>query len=440
MDSGRIFISGIGAVSCLGLSVDEMWEGILSGRSGIGEIKAFDASEFPCRLGGECPEFKISKHVPKFHRKSRKLMSRDIELAIVAANEAVASSGLVSRAIDSENVNFEPTRAAINVGAGLISCDLEEIAPAVASCVTDGKFDISKWGKVGMELLTPIWLLKYLPNMPACHIGIIHDIQGPSNSITCGEAGGLIAVSEAASVLRRGCADVAVAGGCEGKVNPIVMLRQCLIGRANRESNDRPGEACRPFDAGAKGSIFGEGAGMVVLETEEHIAKRGGGKVLAEFAGAGSASDAGSDYRHLEDSGEGMLNAITKALDDAEIDGGDVDLVVPHGTGIACDDAVEAKAISDALGDAVKDAAVLPIKSMVSNTGAASGAIDLIAAVKAMEGSEVPAAKNFEKAAEGCELNIVKDKIEKEIRYALVVSYTFGKQAAAMVIKQANSS
>ncbi|GAI25359.1 unnamed protein product, partial [marine sediment metagenome] len=145
------------------------------------------------------------------------MMSRDIELAVVAANEALTNSELVTKGIDPEKVNVEPERVAINLGAGLISCDLVELAPAVAASTTDGKFDIRKWGKEGLELVTPLWLLKYLPNMLACHIGIIHDIQGPSNSITCAEASAHLAIGEASQIIARGGSDIALAGGAEAK-------------------------------------------------------------------------------------------------------------------------------------------------------------------------------------------------------------------------------
>ena len=149
-------------------------------------------------------------YVPKSYRKAVKLMSRDIELSIVAANEALADAGLVTKATDPEKVNFDPTGMAINLGAGLISCDLEEISPAVAASLVDGQFDIRKWGAEGIGLVTPLWLLKYLPNMLACHIGIIHDIQGPSNTITCAEAGGHLAIIEATRIIARGDARFAV--------------------------------------------------------------------------------------------------------------------------------------------------------------------------------------------------------------------------------------
>ena len=179
MGSTRVVITGLGAITPLGLTADEMWAGLCAGSCGIGPITAFDPVGFTCKIAGQAPDYDIRQYVPKSHRKATKLMSRDIELSVIAAQEALADSGLRTKGIDAENINIDPARAAINLGAGLISCDLVELAPAVAASVTEGKFDIRKWGKEGLELVTPLWLLKYLPNMLACHIGIIHDLQGP---------------------------------------------------------------------------------------------------------------------------------------------------------------------------------------------------------------------------------------------------------------------
>jgi len=229
MNSSRVVITGLGAITPLGLTVSDMWTGLCAGRVGIDEITAFDPVGFSCKLAGQVPDYNIKKYVQKTYRKAIKLMSRDIELVVIAANEALTDSGLVTRGIDPENVNVNPERMAINLGAGFISCDLVELAPAVAASVTDGSFDLHKWGKEGLELVTPLWLLKYLPNMLACHLGIIHDIQGPSNSITCAETSAHLAIAEAAQIIARGGSDIALAGGAEAKVNPMIMIRQCLL-------------------------------------------------------------------------------------------------------------------------------------------------------------------------------------------------------------------
>jgi len=434
MSSASVVITGLGAISPLGLTAGDMWAGLAAGRCGIKRIDAFDPAGFSCKLAGQVPDYKIQSFVPKTYRKAVKLMSRDIELAIMAADEAVRNSGLITKAIDPENVNIDPQRAAINLGAGLISCDLVELAPAVAASVTDGAFDIRKWGKDGLQLVTPLWLLKYLPNMLACHIGIIHDIQGPSNTITCAEASAHLAISEAAQIIARGGADYALAGGAEAKVNPVVFIRQCLLKRAISGDNNAPA-ACRPFDADAKGAVFGEAAGVVILENAENAEKRGA-KIYAEVAGIGQSTNINPAYEHLEPDGRGIQIAIEKALADAQLQPDDLDLIIPHGTAIPADDAAEAKAIQAALGQAAAGIPVWPTKSMLSNTGAASGALDVIAAVCAMNDGKIPAAKNCDRKAPGCNLNIVKQQQQANIRYALCCSYTYGGQTTALILKR----
>lgn len=437
MKSGGVVITGLGAVSPLGLTASEMWAALCAGKCGIGTIRAFDPAGFACKIAGEVPGFKIQHYVPRSARKATKLMSRNIELAVVAAAEAVKDSGLVTKATDPEKVNLDPTRMGINIGAGLISCDLIEMAPAVAHSVTGGTFDIHKWGKEGLDLVTPLWLLKYLPNMLACHTGIIHDIQGPSNTITCAEASAHIAMAEAAQVIERGGCDIALAGGAEAKVHPIILMRQILLKRATTENNDEPDRACRPFDSAAKGSVFGDGAGIVVLENENN-AERRGARIYARLAGAGQSISINPAYEHLEPDGRAVTIAIEKALEDAGIGPEQLDLVIPHGTGIPGDDLAEAKGIAAALGETAGKVAVWPTKSMLSTTGAASGVLDVIAAVCAMRDGVIPAAKNFDNRVEGCELNIVTKEQKKDIRCALCCSYTYGGQTAAVVLKKLN--
>jgi len=434
MNSARVVITGLGAITPLGLTVGEMWGGLRAGTVGIGEITAFDPVGFSCKLAGQVPDYKIQKYVPKAHRKATKLMSRDIELAVIAASEAITDGGLVTKGIDPENVNIDPECVAINLGAALISCDLVELAPAVAVSVTEGEFDIHKWGKQGLEMVTPLWLLKYLPNMLACHVGIIHDIQGPSNTITCAEAAAHLAIAEASQIIARGDSDIALAGGAEAKVNPMVMIRQCLLKRAISGNDIEPASACRPFDAEAKGSVFGEGAGVIVLENLDHARARGA-KIYAELVGTGQSNSIHTVYEHLEPDGKGLQIAIEKAMADAQIQPQDLDLIIPHGTGIPADDLAEARAIRSALGEAAANTAVWPTKSMLSNTGAASGALDVIAAVCAMNDGKIPAAKNCDSKADGCNLNIVIQPQERNLRYVLCCSYTFGGQTTAVVLK-----
>jgi 3-oxoacyl-[acyl-carrier-protein] synthase II len=277
--------------------------------------------------------------------------------------------------------------------------------------------------------------LKYLPNMLPCHIGIIHDIQGPSNTITCGEVASHIAIAEAVEMITRNDADVALGGGGEAKVNPVVMMRQCLHHRVATCSNDSPEQACRPFDANAAGSVFGEAAGVLVLE-ELEFAKSRNATIAAEIVGTASSNSLNTDYAHLEPDGEGLQIAIRKALDEANIRPDQVDLIIPAGTGISEDDKAEAAALKAVFGSALESISVWPIKSMVSHTGAAAGAIDMIAAVRAVEHQKIGPATNFTSPAAGCELNIATEAANKEINYALCCGYSFGGQTAAIVIKK----
>lgn len=435
MSARRVVVTGTGAVSSLGLTGNDLWDGLLEGRCGAKKIQAFNPTGFPCELAGEVPDYKIRNYVPKTHRKATKLMSRDIELSVIAADDAVKKSGLVTKATDPENATITAARTAISFGAGLISCDIEEIAPSAEKAVTDGEFDIRKWGTDGLPSLTPLWLLKYLPNMLPCHIGIIHDIQGPSNTITCGEVASHIAIAEAVEMVARNDADVALGGGGEAKVNPVVMMRQCLHHRAATDSNDSPEQACRPFDANATGSVFGEAAGVLVLE-ELEFAKARNATIAAEIVGAASSNSLNTDYAELEPNGEGLQIAIRKALQEADIQPDQIDLIIPAGTGIAADDRAEAAALKAVFGSSLQSIHVWPIKSMVSHTGAAAGAIDVIAAIGAITHQKIGPAKNFTSAAAGCELNIATEAVNKEINYALCCGYSFGGQTAALVIKK----
>jgi 3-oxoacyl-[acyl-carrier-protein] synthase II len=435
VSSARVVITGFGAITPLGLTAHEMWDGLCAGRVGIDTITAFDPVGFTCKIAGQVPEYNIREYVPKNLRKSTKLMSRDIELSVVAAHEAFFSSGLITKGIDPDKINVNPERIAINLGAGLISCDMVELAPAVAASITGGKFDIHKWGKDGLELVTPLWLLKYLPNMLACHVGIIHDIQGPSNTITCAEAGAHLAIAEAAQIISRGSSDYALAGGAEAKVNPIIIIRQCLLGRATTQNNHNPKTACRPFDADAKGSVFSEAAGVLVLENLD-IAQKRGAKIYAEIAGIGQSNSINPKYEYIEPDGLGLKIAIEKALADAQIKPEQLDLIIPHGTGIPADDLGEAKALENAIGEEITRIPVWPIKSMLGTTGAASGALDVIAAAYTIKDGKIPAAVNFNKKAEGCNLNITNQLQEKEIRYVMSCSYTYGGQTAAIILKK----
>jgi len=207
----RVVVTGLGVISPIGIGAKAFWDNLIAGKCGIRRIEAFDPAAFPSQLAGEVPAYKIGDYVPKSYRKATKVMARDIELAVVAADDAFKDSGLKSKAY-TDQPNITPGRFGCNIGAGLISTDLNELTSAMHVAREGNRLDLQKWGREGMSQLTPLWLLKYLPNMLACHVTIIHELKGPSNTLTCAEASSHLAIGEAFRTIQRGDADLAICG------------------------------------------------------------------------------------------------------------------------------------------------------------------------------------------------------------------------------------
>ncbi|MBN2210702.1 MAG: beta-ketoacyl-[acyl-carrier-protein] synthase family protein [Sedimentisphaerales bacterium] len=435
MPDRHVVITGVGLINALGLDAQVYFDALLAGTSGVRTLESFDASRFPCTIGGEAPRVKLNEYVPKSHRKATKLMSRDIELAVIAANAAVRNAGLKTKGTAPEETpDFDPTRAGTNIGAGLICCDLVEMGEAAATSVTDGKFDYKKWGQQGMQSLTPLWLLKYLPNMLGCHVSIIHDLQGPNNNITSGEVSGLLSVAEAVRTIIHNRADLMVAGSAECKLNPMAFLRQCLLKRLSTHANDRPAQACRPFDREADGMVVGEGGAIIILEEEEHARKRGA-NIYARISGFAASSFASKDFLTPDDNGEGMALAMQKALARAGLQPKDIDLLTAHGLGLPDCDRAETQAIRTVFGDHTSKMPVMALKSRIGNCGAGASAIDLATTILALDKKIIPANLNCDDRIDEALLAPTKN-LDATIENALVNSYTFGGQTAAMVISK----
>lgn len=436
MAKRRVVITGVGVINALGITKDEFFSGLLEGKNGIQRITAFDAGNFPCHIGGEAPHPRINDVVPKSHRKSTKLMSRDIELAVIAAEGAVRDARLTTRGTNPDAPSdFDPTRAGTNIGAGLICCDLAELGSAVEVSTTQNTFDHHKWGQEGMQALTPLWLLKYLPNMLGCHVSIIHDLQGPNNNITTGEVSGLLSLAEATRTIQRDRADLMVAGGAECKVNPMAHLRQCLLKRLSTRYNDQPEKAYRPFDVQADGFVVGEGGGILILEELEH-ARRRQATIYAEVTGFGASCYASDDFINPEPAGKNMGVAMQTACRQAGLNPDQIDLLVAHGLALPRCDAAEATAIRAVFAGHHTRMAVTTIKSRIGNCGAGASAIDAVTAVLAMERDMIPASLNCDQVPKEYGLNIIKTNTPAKIRNAMVTSYTFGGQTAALVLSE----
>ncbi len=440
MPKRRSVITGVGLVSALGLGKDESMNALLSNEIGIDKVSSFDAENLKSRVSGEAPVVKMNQVVPKSHRKSVKLMSRDIQLAVMAADCAMQDSGLNTRANNPDGpIDIDPTRSGVNIGAGSMCCDLSELSQAASTSVTDGVFDLKTWGSGGMESLTPLWLLKYLPNMLSCHVSIIYDLQGPSNSITCGDTSGLMALGEARRHISSNKADIVLAGGAESKVNAMNFTRYALNNLSSSKYNDTPKESSRPFATDADGFVAAEGGAILVMEEYERATGRGA-KIYAEVVGYGSSFNHGrsdNDFINPETNCKGTTVAIQKALKDAGIEAEDIDLLIPHGSGVPAHDKAEAAGIEAALGDAAATVPVLATKSRIGMAGAGSGAIDAAIAVLSMDRGVIAETLNCKSKAEGCSLNLTTGgKIEKEIKYALVTNYSLGGQTTAIVLKK----
>lgn len=358
----EVVITGVGAVTACGTGSDALLDALESGGTAIGPMEAFDASAIGLHLAGEATGFNVRDVVPKSYRKATKVMARDIELAVGAAADAIERAGLVTRAAgDDAETTYPAGRLGCCIGAGLIAAEMPELAVAGASSVgADGRFSLNAWGETGMGNLTPLWLLKYLPNMLACHVTILHGAEGPSNTITCAEASGLLSVGESARIIERGDADVCFAGSAESKFNHTGLARMKLTGRlAETAEGDAPGDVLRPFDPSSRGTILGEGAGLAILESAE-TAKSRGAKIIARVSGFGAAQspathlglDLGDDWPtgDAPTADPGLISAIRRALADSGLEPGDIGAVVPRGSGVPAEDASEKLALEAVFG------------------------------------------------------------------------------------------
>jgi len=428
----RVVVTGVGVICPIGIGKDAFWTNLLAGQVGVRRIAAFDPSGFPSQIAGEVPPFKIGEYVPKSYRKATKVMARDIELAVVAADNAFKDAGIKSKAYTDSPV-LANTRFGCNIGAGLISVDLNELTGAMHAAREGDRLDLQRWGRDGMSQLTPLWLLKYLPNMLACHVTIIHELKGPSNTITCADASSHLAIGEAFRTIQRGDADLAICGGAETKVVPMSLMRQILLRRVTDSCNDNPQQAVRPFDADATGTVVAEGGGLFILEDYSHARDRGA-KIYAELAGFAASQDTYS-VTQPDPSGHSYANAITKALADALVKPEQVGLIVPHGLGIPTHDRAELAGLKTAFGNSLEKIPLAPLKAQIGNIAAGSG-VDAAAAVLSLSEGRIPAALNTRKLIDGAKLNVKPEVRDANIDVAVSSVYSLGGQNAALVFKR----
>jgi 3-oxoacyl-[acyl-carrier-protein] synthase II len=417
----RVVISGMAALSPLGLDLHAYWQALCDGRSGVRPISSIDVSALPVHFGGELPGFDAKKFFDKDERKSLKMMARSVQMGVACAKLAYRHAGVAPGAVD-------PTRFGIEFGSSLIPTELDDLAPAAVMCADSAKREVNmgKWGAEGLRQVPPLWMLKYLPNMVACHVSIMLDAQGPNNSITESDAAALLALGEASRIIRRGQADFMLTGAADSKMNPLSLVRQSLFAPLSRR-NDAPTEASRPFDRDRDGWVIGEGAGMLVLEELEH-ARRRKVPIHGEVVGFGSAFDRSK-------SGSGVARAIRSALAQAAIEPRDIDHVNANGLSTIDGDAWEARGLSEVFAQEPAVAVFSP-KSYFGCLSAASGSTELIASILALKHGTLPATLNYTRPDPACAVRVAAKPRPIQRPYAVKVSLTELGQAAAVVIRR----
>lgn len=444
----RVVITGVGAISPHGVGTQPFFSGLLEGKCSITALTRFDPSAFASRIAGVIPAFKTTDFVPRSYRKSTKIMARDIELAVVAADFAVRDARLITKGVGEGTPEADlkaqgwhkpdPARVGCNIGAGLICIDLNELTEAVAEARNpDDTMNLAAWGRSedptknsGMEKLTPLWLLKYLPNMLSCHVSIIHDTQGPSNTITCAQASAGLALAEATRTIQRGQSDMALVGGCESKVHLMGIMRWSLLHRLNETSNETPAAACRPYDKAAAGAVLAEGGAVFVIE-EYESAKARGATIYAEVAGLGATANAARSPIEPDPAGEPLAAAARKAIKDAGLTPDQIQLVIPPGYGMVDWDRADISALQSVFGTLP---AIYAARAGIGDCGAGSQALDLAAALLALREQAVPPAVNCENPIDGIQVSAQKRPLA--IENILVLSSALGGQNSAIVLKK----
>ncbi len=439
----RVVITGIGAVTPFGVGMEALWEGLCSGQSRLGPISRFDAGGFRSSLGAEVPDFQAKDYVPKAYRKAVKVMARDTELAVGAAQNALESAGLVTKGMaahieDGAEVTYPPQRVGCQIGAGLIAAEVPELAMAMVTATEDGRFSYERWGAdeetgAGMDNLTPLWMLKYLPNMLSCHVTIIHDARGPSNTITCSEASGPLSIGESLRVIERGDADVCFSGGVESKLNPMGMIRFDLTGILAHTGESEDGASfVRPYDPDATGTLTGEGGGILMVEGLDAAEQRGA-TPIAEIAGfgAGHSPVSGDAQRRSV----GLEVAIEAALKEAGIGPEEIDAIVPQGLGHRPADEAEAAALRTVFGERLGDIPLVTVTPAIGTLAAGAGAIGVCVGAWCLREQRLPARIHRGRPADGLDAGSAPAR-GAELQHVLACTGAIGGQNAAIVLRR----
>ncbi|HSQ35120.1 MAG TPA: beta-ketoacyl-ACP synthase II [Candidatus Binatia bacterium] len=410
INEARVVVTGLGAVTPIGIGVEAFWRGLQAGKNGVARITHFDPTGFRSQLAAEVKEFDPLQWIDK---KSLERMDRFTVFAVAAAAMAMQDAGL-------DNQTFDKSRAGVIIGSGI----------GGSATIEDGYHRIQEKGP---NALTPFFVSKLLINMAACMVSIRFGLQGPLSAPSVACSTGANAIGDALRILQRGDAEVMLAGSSEAAVTPMPYAGFCAT--RSMSANPDAESASRPFDRNRDGFIMGEGAGIVVLERREHALRRGA-KIYAELAGYGNTADA-YHFTAPEPSGDGMVRVMKAALRDAAIEPGEINYINAHGTSTPLNDKIESAAIMSVFGSHAKALKVSSIKSMIGHLLAASGAVEFIATVLSVHDGILPPTINYREPDPDCPLDYVTRGAESlAVRYAASNSFGFGGGNACLVVKK----
>ena len=410
MSKRRVVVTGLGAVTPIGNSVEEFWEGIREGKTGIGPITRFDAEEYKVRLVAEVKDFDPKKYMePKMVRR----MAPFAQYAVAAAKEAFADAGL-----DMEKE--DPFRAGVIIGSGV--GDLRQVELCYDKILTKGP------GRV-----PPLMVPLMISNMAAGNVSIQLGLRGKCSDVVTACASGTHSIGDAFRAIQYGDAEIMLAGGAESCICPTGVAGFDAL-TALTETDD-PARASIPFDRDRDGFVLGEGAGVVVLEELEHALARGA-EIYAEVVGYGATADAYHITSPAED-GSGAAKAMTLAMEEAGADPSEVEYINAHGTSTHHNDLFETRAIHMAFGEAAEKVVVNSTKSMIGHLLGAAGGVEFITCVKSIQDGFIHQTVGTREPGEGCDLDYaIGAPVEKEIRYAMSNSLGFGGHNATLLLKK----
>ncbi len=427
--SRRVVITGLGVVSPLGNTPDRLWAGLASGQSAVGPITSFQADAYPVPFAAEAKDFTgaiddfgpLEKGMKRTINKGLKTMCREMQAGIAVSQLALNDSKLNLASIDR-------SRFGVVYGSDYMLTLPQEFASGIKKCIDEeGKFDFSRWAEKGLKEVEPLWLLKYLPNLPAAHVAIFNDLQGPNNSLTVREASGNMALGEAFRTIERGHAEIMLSGATGTKVNPMRTLHAETQEEVARGTD--PHKLCRPFDLDRNGTVLGEGAAVFTLEEFEYAQARGA-RIYGEIIGHSSSTVASTTGK--PDFHKAVKNVLEMALRDAKLQPADIDHVHAHGLGTKRADADEAQAIQQVLGKVP----VVTAKGHFGNLGAGGGMVELVASLWAIEKGHLFPTLNYETPDPQCPVNVVTSTDIPAGDTFINVNFTPQGQASAIIVRK----